>query len=64
MEEKVVLTVDEAAEYLGISRPQGYLGVHNGDIPSIRVGKRILIPKVALDKLLAGAGQKQENTER
>jgi len=58
MEEKVVLTVDEAAEYLGISRPQAYLGVHRGDIPSIRIGKRILIPKAALDKLLANAGSK------
>lgn len=58
MEEKVVLTCDEAAEYLGISRPQAYLGVHRGDIPSIRIGKRILIPKAALDKLLANAGSK------
>ncbi len=58
MEEKVVLTVDECAEYLGISRPQAYLGVHKGDIPHIRVGKRILIPRAALDKLLESAGNK------
>jgi excisionase family DNA binding protein len=61
MEEKVVLTVDECAEYLGISRPQAYLGVHRGDIPHIRVGKRILVPRAALEKLLANAGEKVES---
>jgi len=59
MEEKVVLTVDQCAEYLSISRPQAYLGVHTGAIPSIRVGKRILIPRAALEKLLANAGNKE-----
>jgi len=54
--QKVVLTCDEVAEYLRISRPQAYLGVKRGDIPSIRVGRRILIPRVALEKLLANAG--------
>ena len=54
--EKVVMTVDECAEYLRISRPQAYLGVHQGEIPSIRVGRRILIPKAALDRLMASAG--------
>jgi len=59
MEEKVVLTVDECAKYLGISRPQAYLGVHNGSIPSLRIGKRIIISKVALEKLLANAGNNE-----
>ena len=62
MEEKVVLTVDECAAYLQISRPQAYLGVHNGDIPHIRVGKRILIPLAALSKLLDNAGAKKETS--
>ena len=57
--EKVVLTVEECAKYLGISRPQAYLGVHRGEIPSIRVGKRILIPVVALEKMLANASFKE-----
>lgn len=30
--------------------------VARGEIPCIRIGKRILIPKVALNKLLEGAG--------
>lgn len=48
----VVLTVDELASILKISRPQAYLGVKRGEIPHIRIGKRILIPRAALEKLL------------
>lgn len=56
--EKIVLTVDEAALILGISRPTAYQGVERGEIPHIRVGKRILVPRVALEKMLASAGSK------
>lgn len=38
----------------GIGRNNAYEGVRTGSIPSIRVGKRILVPKVALDRLLDG----------
>lgn len=56
--ERIVYTVDEAAKILGISRPTAFQGVERGEIPHIRVGRRILIPKAALDKLLANAGSK------
>ena len=49
-------TVEEAAKILGIGRNQAYEAVHRGDIPTIRIGKRILIPVAALDRLLAGDG--------
>ena len=51
--ERQTYTVDEAAELLGIGRNGAYEGVKSGEIPSIRIGKRILVPKVALDRLLA-----------
>ena len=47
-------TVDEAAELLGIGRNGAYEGVRSGQIPSIRIGKRILVPKAALERMLAG----------
>ena len=56
--ERIVYTCDEAALLLGISRPQVYLGIERGEIPHIRVGKRILIPCAALDKKLTTAGSK------
>lgn len=59
--ERIVYTVTEAAEILGISRPTAFQGVERGEIPHIRVGRRILIPKAALDKMLASAGSQAES---
>lgn len=48
------LTVEAAGEIMGIGRNQAYEAVHRGDIPSIKIGKRILVPKALLDRLLQG----------
>lgn len=51
---EAVLTVEEAALILRISRPSAYEAVRTGQIPSVRVGRRILIPRARLDAWLAG----------
>jgi len=56
--EKIVYTVDECAEILQISRPSAFRGIKSGDIPHIRIGRRILVPVAALAKFLATAGSK------
>ncbi len=53
--EKLTLTVDETAQALGLSRNSCYQAVETRAIPSIRIGKRILIPRFALERLLASA---------
>ena len=53
------LTVEEAAEVLGLSRAFAYEAVSRGEIPSIRIGRRILVPKVALERLLNSADGQQ-----
>ena len=50
--DRLVFTVEEAAQLLGISRSFAYEAVRRGDIPSIRIGRRILVPKAALHRLL------------
>jgi excisionase family DNA binding protein len=50
--ERLTLTVEETAAVLGISRAFAYEAVQRGDIPAIRIGRRILVPKVALARLL------------
>ena len=57
IQEKVVYTVLEAAELLGLSRHTAYEGVRSGVIPSVRVGRRILVPRVALERMLEGDRQ-------
>jgi len=49
---RLVYTVDEAAELLGLSRNAAYEAVRRGDIPNIRIGRRILVPKQRLDDML------------
>lgn len=62
--EQLTLTVEEAARALGINRNSAYEAVRNGDLPAIRIGRRLLIPKAAFDKLLASAGRKPGTDER
>ncbi len=52
--ERPALSVAETADLLGISRWLVQQAVRDGSLPSMRVGRRILIPKVQLDALLAG----------
>jgi len=46
--ERLVVSVGEAAELLGISRAFAYELVARGELPVIRLGRRRLVPKVAL----------------
>lgn len=48
------ITVEQAGRELGISRGLAYEGVRTGAIPAVRVGRRYLVPRAALDRLLAG----------
>ena len=54
---KQVLTVMEAADLLGISRNTAYEAVAKGQIPSVKIGKRYLIPVVAFERMLQSAAQ-------
>jgi excisionase family DNA binding protein len=47
-----VLTVPEAARLLRLGRNTVYEAVRRGELPSVRVGRRLLIPKPALQHLL------------
>lgn len=47
-------TVDEFAQKLGVGRNTAYEAAHRGEIPTIRIGKRILVPRAAGDRMLEG----------
>jgi len=51
----VTMTVTETANVLGISRSSAYECVRLGSIPSIRLGRRIVVPRRAVEELLATA---------
>ena len=52
--EQLTITVEEAARALGINRMSAYTAVHAGEIPHIKIGRRLLVPKAAFDRLLQG----------
>jgi excisionase family DNA binding protein len=47
-------TVEIAAKILGIGRNQAYAAAARGEIPVIRIGKRLLVPLAALERLANG----------
>ncbi|MFP5255153.1 MAG: helix-turn-helix domain-containing protein [Acidimicrobiia bacterium] len=44
----LTLTVEQTAKVLGIGRSTAYDLVRTGDIPSLRLGRRLVIPAAAL----------------
>ncbi len=60
---KTTLTIEEMSLTLGIGRNSAYEAVKRGDIPSIRIGRRILVPTKALDNLLASNAGKPQGSE-
>ncbi len=50
--DRLALTVDEAAYLLNISRGPAHELVARGELPAIRLGRRIVIPRVAMEELL------------
>ena len=55
--ENLTLSVVEAARLLGISRNLCYEAIRTGEIPSLRIGKRVLVPRRALEELLNKAAR-------
>lgn len=53
---KDFLTVDEFIKKLGISRTLAYKSISKGEIPIIRLGKRILVPGWYLRKITEEPG--------
>lgn len=50
---KLTLTVPEAARMLGIGRGLAYQMAKEGKLPTIRFGRRLLVPRRSLEQLLA-----------
>jgi excisionase family DNA binding protein len=50
-----VVTVGEAASILQISRGAAYQAAKTKELPTIRIGRRLLVPLAALERMLGGA---------
>lgn len=50
--ERLTYAVNEVAELLGISRTAAYECVRRGEIPAIELGRRLVIARSTVDRLL------------
>ena len=51
-QERVALTPEETARRLGLGRTSTYKAIKNGQIPSVKFGKRIFVPIAAFERLM------------
>ena len=54
--ERLVYEVPEAGRMLGLSRNGSYSAAARGEIPTIRLGRLLKVPKRAFDAMLECAG--------
>jgi excisionase family DNA binding protein len=59
---RVTITVEEAASLLGIGRSAAYDAARRGQLPTRRLGRRLLVPVPALLDWLGAPGQSGEGT--
>jgi excisionase family DNA binding protein len=53
-EERLTYDIVEAGRLLGLGRNASYDAAKAKQIPTIRIGRRLLVPKAALDRMLRG----------
>jgi excisionase family DNA binding protein len=53
--ERRTYNVPDAGKVLGIGRSAAYEAARRGELPTIKIGRRLLVPVVALERLLEEA---------
>jgi excisionase family DNA binding protein len=53
-ESTATMTIEEAAKLLGIGRNQAYAAAKRGDLPILKLGKRLLVLRLPFERILRG----------
>lgn len=53
---RLAYSPQELAKTLGVSKSLIYQALERGEIPSVKLGRRYIIPLAAIEKMLAGGG--------
>jgi excisionase family DNA binding protein len=53
------VTIDEAGRMLGISRGLAYDAAKRGEIPTVKIGRRLLVPRARLLELIGDTAEVQ-----
>ena len=57
------LSVPDAGKALGVGRAAAYEAARTGQLPTIKIGKRLLVPLAALERLLSTDGDAPTSDE-
>jgi excisionase family DNA binding protein len=57
--ERLTISVVEAGQRLGVGKQAAYDAAHRGEIPIVRVGRRLLVPVAAFEAMLAVKSKQQ-----
>jgi len=60
---KTISVVDAARKYFGLKRAGSYAAAAQGELPTIRLGRRLRVSVVALERMLAEARPTQSQDE-
>jgi excisionase family DNA binding protein len=58
--DKLLLTVDEAAQRLGIGRSHAYIYVLRGELPSVKIGRSRRVPLEGLHEFIQRLREQSE----
>ena len=58
-----VLTVPEAARALRVSPRTYYAAAARGEVPAVRIGRRLVVPGAALKRLLEGSERREAGAD-
>ena len=59
IEEPLLISVPEAARLLGVGTTFGWTMVRRGEMPTIKLGRRVLVPRMAIERLADAARVEQ-----
>jgi excisionase family DNA binding protein len=51
---RLAYSIAEAAAMLGVGRTLAYAMAQSGELPTVRLGRRVVVPRAQLEQLLAG----------
>lgn len=57
------VSIEEARQLLGIGRTLAYAAARRGELPALRIGRRVVVPVAAIERLL-GERRREDIEER
>ena len=63
LQDRATISVSDAAALLGISRNSAYEAARTGQLPTLRLGRRLLVPVPALLRMLESEDARKDDRE-